>query len=160
MSGDNADDHEHVYTDGACSNNQNRNLAVGGIGVFFGRNDPRNTSVRLPGAEQTNNRAEMMAAIMALEKSDKSKVLHLYTDSVIVYSGITLWINNWRSNGWKNAAGQPVKNKDLWLDLDDLVSTRCRPVIFRKVKGHSTDYGNEQADMLARQATKGEKNGK
>lgn len=144
---------EVVYVDGACSDNQNADKAVAGIGVFFGVGDARNTAAPLLGAPQTNNRAEMTAAIVGIQKSNKLRALQVYTDSNIVYMGITQWIKKWRVNGWRSSSGA-VANADLWRDLDDAVRFRARTVTFHKVKGHSGVFGNEQADALATAAVR------
>lgn len=142
-------DAEHVHVDGACLSNHDAAKARGGIGVYFGRDDQRNTAAPLPGAVQTNNRAELHAAITGIKLANRTRALHVYTDSSLVHNGITDWIVRWRKNGWCTANGAPVKNKDLWQELDELVTERLHPVYFHKVRGHSDDYGNSQADLLA-----------
>jgi ribonuclease HI len=96
----------------------------------------------------TNNRMELMAAIKALDYIDKDYEITLFTDSNYVKDGITKWINNWKKNNWKTASKKPVKNSDLWKELDSLHSERA--VIWKWVKGHAGDPGNERADELAR----------
>ena len=97
----------------------------------------------------TNNRMEMMAVIQALAalKRPCSVVLHL--DSQYVLKGMTEWLAGWKAKGWKTAAKQPVKNVDLWQQLDQLVSTSGHTIDWRWVKGHAGDPGNERADGLA-----------
>ncbi|MCI5047080.1 MAG: ribonuclease HI [Aquisalinus sp.] len=134
----------HIYTDGACSGNP----GPGGWGVLIQR---ENEEEELYGGEieTTNNRMEMMAAIKALEHIPAGESVTLHTDSTYVMKGITEWIKGWKAKGWKNSQKKPVKNKDLWLALDELVSTR--QVTWQWVKGHAGNEGNERADALANQ---------
>ena len=147
----------HVYTDGACKGNQFKKGAIAGVGVWFGKNDDRNVSERLAGAIQTNNRAELTALIRAIEihfqvqneisKRIKFSPLVLHTDSQYCKNGIESWIINWKKNGWKTASKKPVKNKDLWMRLDELRNDR--DIRFEWVEGHTGVHGNEEADKLA-----------
>ena len=97
--------------------------------------------------ETTNNRMELMAAIMALETLKKASAVALHTDSKYVLQGITEWMDNWKKRGWKTAAKKPVKNVDLWRRLDSAIEKH--EINWSWVKGHSGDAGNEKADMLA-----------
>ena len=99
-------------------------------------------------AETTNNKMELMAAIMALETLERPSTVTVVTDSAYVKNGITQWITGWKRNGWKTAAKKPVKNQDLWQALD--AATEGREINWRWVKGHAGDPGNERADALAR----------
>lgn len=132
-----------MYTDGACRGNP----GPGGWGVYVASGDilPREYC----GGEQdtTNNRMELMAAIEAIKRVPAGTELVLYTDSQYVNQGINSWIENWKRNGWKTSAKKPVKNADLWQELDAQVSRV--EVDWRWVKGHSGDPGNEAADRLA-----------
>ena len=92
--------------------------------------------------------AMLMAAIMALESQPKGSRVILHTDSQYVKDGLTKWIINWKRNGWKNAAKEPVKNKDLWVRLEAAASDH--KVDWRWVKGHSGHAENDRADALAR----------
>lgn len=139
----------HVYTDGACSNN-GRGNAKAGIGVYFGDDSCWNISEPL-GGRPTNNRAEIHAAVRALEQIRKMpeipEEIKLYTDSQFLINGITKWINKWKKNEWKLSTGEPVKNKE---DFEALDSAREGLVVdFIHVKGHSGLKGNEEADRLA-----------
>ncbi|KAJ3141447.1 Ribonuclease H1 [Physocladia obscura] len=139
-----------VYTDGACGGNGKAG-ARGGIGVFFGNGDARNISQSLPGPAQTNNRAELLAAIMALRAAPANVFVNLYTDSCYVLDGITKWIQGWKKRNWRSASGSQVLNQDLWKDLDVEYIRRgsSRGVNFIYVKAHNGQFGNEQADRLA-----------
>ena len=137
-----------IYTDGACSGNP----GPGGWGAVI--LDEENNQKNISGNEKntTNNRMELLAAIMALKKIKSNSDVVIYTDSVYVKNGITEWMIKWKKNGWKNANKKPVKNKDLWVKLDGL----CKKsnVSWKWVKGHSTNKYNILADELATQAIK------
>ena len=132
-----------VYTDGACRGNP----GPGGWGAIIFRD---NEEIELFDGDKitTNNQMEMTAAIKALEylKDEDQKIL-LYTDSDYLRQGITSWIVNWKNNNWRTAAKKPVKNKELWILLDNLVQELN--IEWHWVKGHSGDPGNEKADNLA-----------
>ncbi|KZT40281.1 RnaseH-domain-containing protein [Sistotremastrum suecicum HHB10207 ss-3] len=146
---------EVVYTDGACQGNGGPK-ARGGIGVWYGNNDPRNISERLPG-EQTNNRAELIALIRALEETPLSKrPMLLKTDSSYSISCICNWLPNWTRNGYRTSNGGPVKNIAVILFLENLLNARClngQRVQLQYIKGHAGHAGNEGADALATQGT-------
>jgi len=133
-----------IFTDGACSGNP----GPGGWGAllrFKGREK------ELCGGEPatTNNRMEMLAAIMALEALKRPSLVDLHTDSTYLRDGITKWIHGWKRNGWKTAAKKPVKNVDLWQELEQALAPH--DVTWHWVKGHSGHPENERADELARQ---------
>jgi len=132
-----------IYTDGACSGNP----GPGGWGAVLRF---RGTEKQINGGEDgtTNNRMELMAAIMALESLKRPCHVILHTDSVYVKEGITSWIRRWKQNGWRTSNKKPVKNVDLWQRLDEALSRH--EVDWRWVKGHAGDPGNELADELAR----------
>lgn len=132
-----------IYTDGACSGNP----GPGGWGAILRYNG---TEKELSGGEAltTNNRMELMAAIMALEALKRPSKAALYTDSVYVRDGITKWIHGWKRNGWKTAAKKPVKNDDLWKRLD--AALKSHEIEWHWVKGHAGHPENERADALAR----------
>jgi ribonuclease HI len=132
-----------IWTDGACSGNP----GPGGWGVLMRANG---VETELHGGEPatTNNRMELMAAIAALESHPAGAKIILHTDSTYVKDGLTKWIINWKRNGWKNAAKEPVKNKDLWIRLEAAAS--AHKVDWRWVKGHSGHAENDRADALAR----------
>ena len=132
-----------IHTDGACSGNP----GPGGWGALMEWNGSRK-EIKGGEADTTNNRMELMAAIKALEalKRDGQDVI-LFTDSVYVRDGITKWIHGWKKRGWKTANKKPVKNVELWQELDTL--NQRHSVDWRWVKGHAGDPGNERADALA-----------
>ena len=137
-----------AYTDGACSGNP----GPGGWGAVLEAVEDGAVVRRreLSGGEPrtTNNRMELMAAIMALEALDRPSEITLVTDSSYLKDGITAWIHAWKRNGWKTAAKKPVKNAELWQRLD-AARTRHR-VSWDWVKGHAGHPQNERADALAR----------
>ncbi len=135
--------HVEIYTDGACSGNP----GPGGWGVLMRYNGHEK---EMCGGEDetTNNRMEMMAVIEALKALKKRSNVKLYTDSKYVMQGITEWMDGWKAKGWKTASKKPVKNKDLWLELDEGVQQHN--VEFIWVKGHAGHPENERADELAR----------
>ena len=131
-----------LYTDGACS----RNPGPGGWGVLLISAAARK---EFCGGEQetTNNRMELTAAIKALEQFTRPCQADLYTDSKYLRDGITQWIDKWKSNGWKTANKKPVKNIDLWQQLDKLHQTH--EIDWHWVKAHNGHAENERADALA-----------
>jgi ribonuclease HI len=134
-----------IYTDGACRNNP----GPGGWGAVIKEGEQQYT---LSGAElaTTNNRMELLAVIKALNFIALGSKAIVTTDSKYVKDGITAWINNWKRNNWKAATGQPVKNQDLWVQLDNIVQQHM--ITWKWVKGHNGHIENELADQLARQA--------
>ena len=134
-----------IFTDGACKGNP----GPGGWGAIL-RHQGRERE--LSGAEPatTNNRMEMMAAIMALRALAKPCAVALSTDSTYVRDGITKWIFGWQRNGWRTADRKPVKNADLWQALLD--ASRPHKVEWHWVKGHAGHPENERADQLANAA--------
>ena len=131
-----------IYTDGACKGNP----GPGGWGALLRAGDREK---ELYGGEHatTNNRMELTAVIRALESLTRDCDVELFTDSQYVKLGIETWVRNWKRNGWKTADRKPVKNADLWRELDAL-NARHR-VRWHWVRGHSADPGNERADALA-----------
>ena len=132
-----------IHTDGACSGNP----GPGGWGALLEYNG---TEKEIWGGENptTNNRMELKGAIKALEALKKRSEVDLYTDSVYVRDGITKWIHGWQRNGWRTADKKPVKNADLWQELDALV--KLHDIDWHWVKGHSGHAENDRADELAR----------
>ncbi len=133
-----------VHTDGACSGNP----GPGGWGVIL---DYNGTRKELSGGEAltTNNRMELMAAIMALESLKRPCPVEMHVDSQYVKDGITKWIHGWKRNGWKTADRKPVKNAELWQRLEAALGLHA--VTWKWVKGHAGHDDNERADALARQ---------
>jgi len=133
-----------IYTDGACSGNP----GPGGWGVLLMF---RGVEKELSGGEAltTNNRMELMAAIMALETLNRPCAVDLWTDSQYVRNGITSWLRGWKAKGWKTVDRKPVKNEDLWRRLD--AAQERHDVAWHWVKGHAGHAENERVDALARQ---------
>ncbi|WKD50854.1 ribonuclease HI [Microbulbifer spongiae] len=131
-----------IYTDGACRGNP----GPGGWGALLVYGE-REKELFGGEAHTTNNRMELLAAIKALEALKQPCEVDLHTDSQYLRQGITGWINNWKKNGWKTANKKPVKNADLWRQLDQNVSRH--QVRWHWVKGHAGHPGNERADQLA-----------
>ena len=131
-----------IYTDGACKGNPGPG-GWGALLVFRGREK------ELYGGDPatTNNRMELTAVIRALEALQHGCVVALHTDSQYVKNGIETWIHSWKKNGWKTAGRKPVKNAELWRELDALVARH--DVEWHWVKGHNGHPGNERADALA-----------
>jgi len=131
-----------IFTDGACKGNP----GPGGWGAILRF---KGTQKELFGGAEdtTNNRMELLAVIKALQALTKPVGVIITTDSQYVKKGITEWITNWKRNGWKTAARKPVKNSDLWMQLDELV--KQYPIEWKWVKGHSGHAENELADELA-----------
>ena len=134
-----------IHTDGACLGNP----GPGGWGALL-RCKGRERELSGGDPDTTNNRMELMGAIMALETLSEPCTVVLHTDSQYVRQGITQWMPNWVRRGWKTAGGDPVKNRDLWERLE--LATRRHAIDWRWVKGHSGDPDNERVDVLARNA--------
>ena len=134
--------HITIYTDGACKGNP----GPGGWGAWLrtGAHEKE-----LWGGEPltTNNRMELTAVIQALSALKRASTVAVHTDSQYVRQGITAWIHNWKKRGWKTADNKPVKNIDLWQQLDALAAQHH--IEWHWVKGHNGDPGNERADALA-----------
>lgn len=138
-------DHVEMFTDGACRGNP----GPGGWGVLL---RSQGHEKRLYGfeADTTNNRMELMAAIMGLEALKRPCLVALTTDSEYVRRGITEWLASWRRRGWKTAGKKPVKNLDLWQRLDQAAGRH--QVDWHWVRGHTGHPENEIADSLANRA--------
>ena len=142
-----------IYTDGACIGNPGPG---GWAAIILIENEKK----ELFGGEKltTNNRMELTAAIKALEycdaqegKQPQLKQIIIYTDSIYLKEGITVWINNWEKNNWKTADKKNVKNVDLWKKLKGLI--KFNQIEWNWIKGHSDDPMNDLADKLAKEAT-------
>jgi ribonuclease HI len=131
-----------IFTDGACRGNP----GPGGWGVVL-RSGAVEKELRGGELNTTNNRMELTAAIRALEALKRSCRIALYTDSQYVRQGITEWLTQWRARGWKTASRKPVKNQDLWQELD--TQAQRHDIEWHWVKGHSGHPENERADALA-----------
>ena len=133
-----------IYTDGACSGNP----GIGGWGVVILINNDEPTLLHGGELQTTNNKMELTAAIKALNYFHESKEIKIITDSKYVKEGIEKWIINWKKNGWKTASKKPVKNKELWMELDQQIIKH--EITWEWVKGHAGEKYNEKADYLAR----------
>lgn len=137
-----------VYVDGSCENNGHKN-PVAGIGVYFGPNDKRNVGKIIPEIK-TNNQAELLAAITALESFKPSSLIEIRSDSKYVIQGMNEWRHKWKKYNWFRNKSQtyPVLNKDMWIRIDRLDA--LHDVKWVWVKGHTGELdGNYYADMLA-----------
>ena len=140
-----------IYTDGACSGNP----GPGGWGAVLQYNQ-HVKKLKGGAKETTNNRMELMAAINALKALKHSCNVELHTDSKYLKDGLTKWKNSWKKNGWKTANKRPVKNAELWRQLDEEV--KRHNIDWHWVKGHAGNELNEIADKLANQGMQPFKN--
>ncbi len=131
-----------IYTDGACRGNP----GVGGWGVLL-RSGGRERELYGGEPATTNNRMELTAAIRALEALKRRCQVALYTDSQYVRHGITTWLKDWKRRNWRTSSRKPVKNQDLWLQLDTLAAKH--DIEWHWVRGHDGHPENERADVLA-----------
>lgn len=131
-----------IFSDGACKGNP----GIGGWGALL-RSKGKERELCGGEAHTTNNRMELMAAIVALETLTRPCAVRLHTDSKYVQQGISEWLAGWKHRGWKTADKKPVKNEDLWRRLDAAASRH--QVEWLWVKGHAGHDGNERADQLA-----------
>ncbi|WP_336274926.1 ribonuclease HI [Vreelandella indica] len=144
-----------IFTDGACSNNGQQNPKAGWGAVFLTSSGHRlKLADKLQGKHVTNIRAELTAAIEALSALKWPSSVDLTSDSEYVTKGATEWLHGWKRKGWKTANKQPVKNKDLWQQLDALLGIHT--VRFHWVRGHNGHPENELADQLAVAGAEGE----
>ena len=136
-----------IYTDGACSGNPGKG-GWGAVLMF------KEYEKKISGGnkETTNNQMDIQAVIEALKIIKKSSEIIINTDSKYVMNGITKWINGWKKNGWRTADRKPVKNSELWQELD--AEAKRHKIEWRWVKGHSGDKFNDIADELAREGIK------
>jgi ribonuclease HI len=142
-------DQTHIaYTDGSSRGNP----GPGGWAYFIEHPNGTETVAAgyLPDPRNTNNVAELLAAIHALDSIPPGTRIHIRTDSQYVAYGATQWLPKWKDNSWKSANKKPVKNKKLWLELDELLANR--EVTFEHIPGHAGIKGNEKADEMAQEA--------
>ncbi|MEN9781288.1 MAG: ribonuclease HI [Burkholderiaceae bacterium] len=135
-----------IYTDGACKGNP----GPGGWGVLL-RAGTSEKELFGGEASTTNNRMELRAVIEALSALKRPCDVKLHVDSQYVLKGMTEWLQGWKAKGWRTAGKQPVKNVDLWQELDALVNGAGHRIEWHWVRGHNGDPGNERADELANQ---------
>ncbi|MGB9130897.1 MAG: ribonuclease HI [Thiobacillus sp.] len=134
----------YIYSDGACKGNP----GTGGWGALLVTNGHRK-EISGGEANTTNNRMEMTAVIRALESLKRPSTVEVHTDSQYVQKGISEWMAGWKRRNWRTADGKPVKNQDLWLQLDAL--SQLHHIEWKWVRGHSGHPENERADALANQ---------
>lgn len=145
-----------IYTDGSSLANGKAGSRAG-VGVFFGDGDARNVSERLVGDPQTNQRAELMAMLRALEIAPEEQTVQIISDSQYSINCVTQWALGWKMKGWVTATGEKVKNQDIIRAVLDRMEERTRAganTYFHWVKGHASDRGNVAADRLAVQGAK------
>lgn len=134
-----------IFTDGACSGNP----GPGGWGAIL-RSGTNEREISGGDAATTNNRMEIIAAIRALEALKTPATVTIHTDSRYLMDGITKWLPRWKAKGWRTAENKPVKNVELWVELEKAIASHY--VSWRWVKGHSDHVENSRADALARAA--------
>jgi len=134
----------YIYSDGACKGNP----GAGGWGALLVVGGHRK-EISGGEANTTNNRMEMTAVIRALESLKRPSTVEVHTDSQYVQKGISEWMAGWKRRNWRTADGKPVKNQDLWLQLDAL--SQLHHIEWKWVRGHSGHPENERADALANQ---------
>ena len=135
-------DKVYIFTDGACRGNPGE----GGWGAIL-QSDNHEKEINGYSENTTNNIMELTAVIKSLQALKKTCDVILTTDSKYVKNGITTWIHNWKKNGWKTASKKSVKNKELWILLDE--ECRKHKITWEWIKGHSGHELNERADLLA-----------
>jgi ribonuclease HI len=140
-----------VYTDGACFDNGKAN-ARSGCGIWFGENDQRNTALRIPGPEQSNQVGEIAAVIIAASKTPTFQPLEIVSDSKYVINGLTTHLENWENKGWIE-----IKNANFFKKATYLLRKRSATTTLRWVKGHNGITGNEESDQLAQVGAKKER---
>lgn len=158
-----------VYTDGSAINNGKKNC-YGGIGIFFGDNDTRNLSQKLPEGKASNNVAELTACLIAIEiiingNYNNNKII-ICTDSEYIINCITLWVHNWQKNNWQRSVkgkNKPIKNLEIIKRIKFYVDKY--KIVFKHIRSHKTEpndktsleyrnwYGNDMADKLAKQGS-------
>ena len=134
-----------IYTDGSCLNNPGNG---GGAAIINVNGEIKKISGSVK--DTTNNKMELMAPIKALQEVKRSEQIEIYTDSQYVRLGITDWVHKWIKNNWQTSKKEPVKNKELWVQLHELNNSRDVKWIW--VKAHAGNILNEEVDLLAKQA--------
>ena len=134
-----------IYTDGSCLNNPGN----GGWAAIINQNGEVK---KISGSvkDTTNNKMELMAPIMALKQIKQNDQIEIYTDSQYVRLGITEWVHKWIKNNWQTSKKEPVKNKELWIQLYEL--TNQFEIKWIWVKAHAGNALNEEVDLLAKKA--------
>ena len=140
---------QRVWTDGSQQQGTD-GKEYAGYGVWFGEGHALNHRARLRGEVQTNNRAEMTAAIHALEVTLRTVALQICVDSQLVTDGVTKWLEGWKRRSWKTKQNSEVANKDLWQTLDGILEERQAQTSWINVPSHVGLHSNEMADRLAK----------
>ncbi|MGL4607969.1 MAG: ribonuclease H family protein [Eubacteriaceae bacterium] len=142
----------NLYTDGGCRGNdsQKENIgAIGGILIFPAKNIEK--QYKRAFKNTTNNKMELLAVIEGLKFLKESCEVHIYSDSAYVVNAyLQHWVDGWKAKNWSRGKAGELKNRELWIELDELVNTH--KVTFHKVKGHGNNPYNNQADLLVNQA--------
>lgn len=142
---------KEIYCDGSCFGNP----GPGGWGVLV-KDETITAEVYGHQTKTTNNQMELMAAITAVKFVSLGENAIIYTDSKYVIQGITEWLKNWKKNKWLTAKKEPVKNSELWKELDSL--SQSKKINWTWVKAHNGNEGNERVDLLAKMGTNGKSN--
>lgn len=146
-----------IYTDGACKNN-GTSYAKAGWGAYLVNPEGKTLKLAAPvplEQKQTNNRAELQAAVEALKRCTKPGPITLYSDSQLLVKGANEWLPGWKAKGWKKGDKKPVEHRDLWEQIDQVLQARDVTLIW--VEGHAGHAGNELADTLANLGAAGKK---
>lgn len=141
-----------VYTDGSCMPDKDGNMSAG-IGIWFKANDNRNTSLKVLVEHPTNQIAELLAVKYALRYCMREPSVYIWSDSMYTINCVTEWYKKWEQNNWKSTSGNDVKNKEIILDIVNIIKSRDTKEFitrFYHVRGHMGNIGNEGADLLAR----------
>lgn len=146
-----------IYTDGSCPNNGSP-FTRAGWGAYLINPEGKTLKLAAPvprDQPQTNNRAELLAALEALKRCRKPGPITVYSDSQLLVKGASEWLPNWKANGWKNSQKKSVEHRDLWEQIDTFI--RERGVMFVWVKAHAGIPGNEEANALASSGAAGKR---
>lgn len=149
-----SDGYVRVFTDGSCENN-GKEGAIAGLGVFFGINHPLNSSEPVNG-RATNNIGEIQASIKAIKDAQMCGIdkLNIFTDSQFLINSVCKWMSTWKSNDWTLSRGKTVVNKEDFIILDNLINSGNMNIKWSYIPAHSGHFGNEQADRLAREGAR------
>lgn len=146
-------------TDGSCENNGKKN-AFAGLGVYFGKNHPLNSSEPVKG-RATNNSGEIQAAIKAIQDAQEHSIkrLNIFTDSHFLINSVCKWMSSWKTRGWMLSNGKPVINVTDFKKLDELIQSGKTLIKWSYIAAHRGHTGNEMADKLAKEGAQKQKMG-